>query len=238
MRLGTAKLAALALADAGVLVAARPGTALLHDLAAPRDWLARVGADAATARLAAAGLWLVAAWVAIGLLAAIAAHLPGTAGRVAARFAAVTLPRAVLRLVAGAAGLGVLVAPVAATAAAAPSTPAWPTSAAPSAPAWPTTPTTPAKPTGAPRHPPIDHPTTGPTHERDPHLPITVRAGDSLWSIAAEHLPADQRVPARIAAAWPHWYAANRRAIGSDPDHIEVGRHLQPPTAPRTEPGR
>lgn len=243
MQLSGSRFAALAGVDAAVLVSACPGTALLHDLLAPRGWLARDGADAAAARLAGAGLWLVAAWVAIGLLAVFAAELPGRCGRLAARVAEVALPRAVLKLVAGAAGLGVLAAPVAATAARAPSAPAWPTSAAPSAPAWPTAS---ASPTPAGSAPPVatPHAQQRPTDRRADATRVRVRLGDSLWSIAAEHLPAGHRAPADVAAAWPRWYSANRHVIGADPDHLEIGEHLvpppprHPPTAPRTEPGR
>ncbi len=236
------RIAGLAAADLLVFVAACPGPELMDDLGAPRQWLARVGPDTAAATLAAAGLWLVACWVAIGLLAVAAAELPGGTGRLAARLAAIVVPRALLRLVAGAAGLGVLVAPVVASAQRAPGAPAWPSSAAPSAPAWPTAPAP------GPRRPGPDHhparagtpsaarPSPPPVHVAAGR-PVSVRPGESLWSIAAHHLPAGRRDPARIAAAWPRWYAANRHVIGADPDHIEVGQHLRPPTAPRTEPG-
>ena len=252
-----ARLAFLALVDTAVLVVARPDRALWHDLGAPRAWLDRVGADTAAARLAGAGLWIVAVWLGIGVLAVLTSELPGGVGRSAARLAAVALPHVVLRMLAGAAGLGVLIAPVAATAQRAPSAPtapAWPSSAAPTAPAWPTAaPARAPAPRPASRHSPADHPAHHPAHHpvnrpaahpaRGParRVPVSVRAGDSLWSIAADHLPAGHRSPARVAASWPRWYAANRGVIGADPDHIETGQHLippHPPTAPRTEPGR
>lgn len=52
-----------------------------------------------------------------------------------------------------------------------------------------------------------------------------VRRGDTLWDIARRHLPhgAD---PARVARAWPHWYAANRGVIGADPSLILPGQRL------------
>ncbi|UNX55829.1 LysM peptidoglycan-binding domain-containing protein [Georgenia sp. TF02-10] len=58
----------------------------------------------------------------------------------------------------------------------------------------------------------------------------TVVPGDSLWRIAAAHLPpgADD---AAIAAEWPRWYAANRAVIGPDPDLIHPGQQLQAPPA-------
>jgi nucleoid-associated protein YgaU len=58
-----------------------------------------------------------------------------------------------------------------------------------------------------------------------------VRPGDSLWRIAAEHLPAGATAQ-QIATAWPHWYAANRAVIGADPNHITPGQILHPPTEP------
>lgn len=56
---------------------------------------------------------------------------------------------------------------------------------------------------------------------------ITVRAGDSLWSIASERLGPDAAL-ADIDAAWRELYAANRQAIGTDPDLIHPGLDLEP----------
>jgi nucleoid-associated protein YgaU len=58
--------------------------------------------------------------------------------------------------------------------------------------------------------------------------PVVVRPGDTLWDIAAAHLPGDPTT-AGVAAAWPRWYAANRRAIGPDPDLLLPGQRLRPP---------
>lgn len=57
---------------------------------------------------------------------------------------------------------------------------------------------------------------------------VTVRAGDSLWSITAGLLPpgADD---ARIAAAWPLLYDANRDVVGPDPGLIHPGDVLTVP---------
>lgn len=58
---------------------------------------------------------------------------------------------------------------------------------------------------------------------------VTVRAGDSLWSIVRARLPdADD---ADIAVAVGSWYAANRDVIGDDPDLIHPGQRLTPPGA-------
>jgi len=50
---------------------------------------------------------------------------------------------------------------------------------------------------------------------------LVVRPGDSLAGIARQ-LYGD-------AAAWPQIYAANRAAIGPDPNHLEVGLELTLP---------
>jgi len=57
---------------------------------------------------------------------------------------------------------------------------------------------------------------------------VEVRPGDSLWLIAARHLPpgADD---ADVAAAWPAWYAANAQLIGADPGLIRPGQTLRVP---------
>lgn len=67
-------------------------------------------------------------------------------------------------------------------------------------------------------------PATGPTLATT----VTVERGDSLWAIAARHLPAGA-TDAQIAAAWPAWYHANAAAIGPDPDLIRPGQVLVVP---------
>lgn len=65
----------------------------------------------------------------------------------------------------------------------------------------------------------------------------TVTPGESLWSVAASALAADaapgKSVTAEdVAAYWPRLHAANRAAIGPDPDLITPGQRLvlPPPT--------
>jgi nucleoid-associated protein YgaU len=67
-----------------------------------------------------------------------------------------------------------------------------------------------------------------PTAQPSPPRWYVVRPGDCLWTIARAHLPGS-RSNAAVAAAWPTWYAANRHAIGPDPDLIRVGLHLHEP---------
>lgn len=64
---------------------------------------------------------------------------------------------------------------------------------------------------------------------RETTTEVIVRSGDSLWSIAAAHLESGAN-NAQIAAAWPRWYEANKKVIGKNPDHLELGQVLQVPT--------
>jgi len=55
-----------------------------------------------------------------------------------------------------------------------------------------------------------------------------VRAGDSLWTIAADRL-APGATEADVAVAWPRWYATNRAVVGDDPQLIRPGQVLAEP---------
>jgi nucleoid-associated protein YgaU len=226
--------------DAAALVACRPSARLLAELAHPRAWVAASGADAATAELAAGLLWLLACWLGIGLLACGLGRLPGGAGALAQRTARLVLPRAIYRLAAGATGLGITLAPAAAGAvpadAPAPpppvAAPQWPAGdgGAPHAPGWPTSNRAPAHAAGrTPAHN-RDKPQQHRGH-RPPPTPshVVVHEGETLWQIAAAHL-SGRPSAARVAAAWPRWYAANRRVIGDDPNLIQPGQTLRPPS--------
>jgi nucleoid-associated protein YgaU len=57
---------------------------------------------------------------------------------------------------------------------------------------------------------------------------VTVRPGDSLWSIAAGELGPGARA-GDIAVAWPRWWAANRALVGADPNLIHPGQRLRAP---------
>jgi len=61
-----------------------------------------------------------------------------------------------------------------------------------------------------------------------------VRPGDSLWLIAARQL-GPQPSATEIADAWPRWYVANKRLIGSDPDLIRPGQVLHAPAPAQPE---
>ena len=62
---------------------------------------------------------------------------------------------------------------------------------------------------------------------------VVVHRGDTLWSIVADRLGPDADAT-RIAQEWPRWYAANRTAIGDDPDLLQVGASLHAPTEARS----
>ena len=57
---------------------------------------------------------------------------------------------------------------------------------------------------------------------------VPVRAGESLWTIAARELGTGAS-DVDIAARWPLWYQANRNVIGADPNVLLPGQLLSPP---------
>lgn len=74
---------------------------------------------------------------------------------------------------------------------------------------------------------PLPDRTTGVVHRaaRPPGL-VTVRRGDTLWSIAAAHLPTGANA-AEVDRAWRALYAHNRDRLGPDPDLIRPGAELR-----------
>lgn len=73
------------------------------------------------------------------------------------------------------------------------------------------------------------HLVTGAPHRTAPSGEVVVHRGDSLWAIVARALGPHAR-DARVAAEWPRWYAANRSAIGDDPNLLRPGTILRPPS--------
>jgi hypothetical protein len=241
-----ARVGGVTMADFAVLLALRPHPGELgRDLMAPHAWVVRAGADGAAIELAATALWCTAAWLALGLLACLGARLPGAAGRCGHRIARAALPSAVYRVVAGAAGLGLLLAPLAAGAASAQSpaghsgpraavSPEWPTDSPLPAPAWPTgagpLATVPPRHSSEHRQPqrPPQRAIAPDPAQRAEHA-VIVRTDDSLWSIAAASLPGPVSA-AKIARSWPRWYAVNRAVIGANPAFLVPGQTLHAPT--------
>ncbi len=178
-------------------------------------------------------------------LAAVAARgaPTGAAGRLAVRLS----PRVVRPLVSALLAVGLAAAAVPASAATrgpALPTAGWSTQQAPTPPS--TSPTSsrtdaalPAAgwvPTGAPPAPPRAAPPVG-LVAAAPHRPaerpgetVTVHRGDCLWSVVARQL-GPHASDARVAAEWPRWWAANRAAIGEDPDLLLPGAVLRAPSA-------
>jgi hypothetical protein len=75
----------------------------------------------------------------------------------------------------------------------------------------------------APRWTPVT-----PVADDETDAAVVVVRGDTLWDIAARHLPAGAS-DAQVAAAWPAWYAANAATIGPDPSVIRPGQILAVP---------
>lgn len=195
--------------------------------------------DAAVAAAAAVLAWLVLGWLALGLLLSLLEVVVGASGParrglvggLAGAVAPATVRRVVhaslrVGVVAGVGGSAVL-APVAVHAS--PSRPAadvrltddpdpvdWPVLDRPAHPVQlvRSAPATPTTVTGAGTAP-------SPSYYR-------VRPGDSLWSIAAAHLPAGA-APGDVARAWPRWWRVNRQVVGDDPDLIRPGQLLRVP---------
>lgn len=84
-----------------------------------------------------------------------------------------------------------------------------------------------------PDRPYITAPETEPETEPDtpPRDTVTVQSGDTLWAIAAAHLPVATD-DAAIAHAVHAWHATNRVVLGDDPNLIKPGQVLTPPEEP------
>lgn len=93
------------------------------------------------------------------------------------------------------------------------------------------------QPAASGRHAPSPLPETDAPGPAVRQTSVTVSPGDTLWAIAAEHLP-DDATAAEIATAWPRWYALNESVIGTDPDLIRPGQQLLVPDEPVTEESR
>lgn len=214
--------AALATAATGaaLLVFAPAPTSAVHTLAG-----AGAAADPFAPLLAAIALaaWSLLTWLLVVAAATAAAHLPGIAGRVGDAFARRVAPASVRRVVEVCLGLTVAVGALGAAPATAGThpPPAPPAATAPLD--WPAPPAATARPV-------LDwNPTDAPPRPADPvAAPVVVQAGDSLWAIAADHLPA-AATDAQVARSWPAWWSANRAAVGPDPDLIHPGLRLTPP---------
>jgi hypothetical protein len=251
---------ATVVADAVVLSRLEPDWGQLGaDLEAPQRWVQSVGADSAAVTLVGALLWLASVWLAVALVAGIWSLLPGRLGALGSAIGGHLMPAMLRRLVMGAAGASLLLSPTSAFAGVSHAVPAhgtpghmsntqqknmttvtligWPTDRdlhppAPPPVSWPTDKAlrTPRN-AGAPMAPDGAVPRQLTNAARTPHdSVITVQPGDSLWLIAAHRLGANA-TPAKIAAEWPRWYAANEETIGADPDLLTQGVRLSTPAS-------
>ncbi len=199
--------------------------------------------------------WVVTAWLTLTGVLVLLSRLPGLVGRLGRALVAHVAPVAVRRAVETALGLTVAVgalAPTAVLAAPVPPPPAaaatdagwdldWPSRSAADAVARrrrtaqgpsPTAVQPAEQPSPAPVRPSAGTVPARPAPARAGAPAVVVRAGDSLWSLAEASLrsagtarPTDQQV----AQAWPRWWAANRSAVGDDPDLLLPGTVLRPP---------
>lgn len=195
------------------------------------------------------GLIVVAWWLLSLLLAFTSAALARTGNERAAEITGRFSPAFMRRLALAALGLQLLGAPLA-QAAADPADPAWrptPTPAvlavwAPTVAAYSSLPTNPLlddsmDPRWKPSAPVVDpgllaaQPVRSARYQNAAEAGnVTVRAGDSLWSIAARELGGSVASDVEIAMEWPRWYQANRAVIGDNPGLLLPGQVLQPPS--------
>jgi hypothetical protein len=162
--------------------------------------------DSALGALTGAALLLLAGWVVAGVLAVALLHLPGALGRLGRGLLRLLLPRALRLVVLGLVGTQALTGTALADAGGA----EVPTVGRPLTTALPAITPPPSR------------------ADRPGDRVVVVRPGDSLWTIAADHLDRDAGT-AQVAASWPRWYAANASAIGADPDMLAVGTVLVVP---------
>lgn len=200
----------------GVVSAPPPRSALSVVLAAEQ---------AAPAALVVAGLGLavhaVAGWLLLVVLLTLGVRAPAGVGRLCRVLLRRCAPAAVRRGVALVLGTGLtlgLAGPAAAETASAPA----PRADAASA-----------------QLPPLDWPglspardaertSTAPRTSRADDRVVLVRAGDTLWDIAARTAARPVTDAAR-ADEWPRWWSANRAVVGDDPDRLVPGQRLVAP---------
>jgi nucleoid-associated protein YgaU len=187
--------------------------------------------------LLALSAWVLAGWLLLIGLLTLAGRLPGVAGRCSAACSRRVAPAAVRRAVEVALGLTVAVGVLGASPASA--SVQGPPAAAPPAAAVSLDWSAPAPATDLdwPAPSPVLEPASEPASAAD--MTVVVRPGDTLWGLAEQSLRAAGDAgptDAEIAQAWPAWWAANRDAVGDDPDLLRPGTSLAPPDADRAGP--
>lgn len=200
-------------------------------------------------------LVVLAAWLAAAVAAAALARAPGAVGRASRHAWRLLVPAALRAGVVAVAGAQVAVPAMAmdqpadssgadAASSGAVAIASMPvvgrpvTTIAPSPPPTPDhvspSPTSPAEasppPVSASPSPAVSPTVESPVTTADQPSSVMVRAGDSLWSIAARDLASTATVD-EIAQHWPRWYRQNRATIGPDPNLIYAGMVLLAPDA-------
>jgi resuscitation-promoting factor RpfA len=191
--------------------------------------------------------WVLTAWLVLTVAVTLLGRVPGGVGRLARRVGARVAPAAVRRTVEVALGLTVTVGVIGTGSAAAadavspePTGPAglsldWAGTTATPDLDWPAT--QPAAPGTEVRAAPMSaDPSAAELRAQQASAPadeVVVRPGDSLWRLAEHDLQrrtGQRPTTAQTAAAWPSWWAANREAVGDDPDLIHPGTPLAAPS--------
>lgn len=201
--------------------------------------------DEAVALAAAVLAWLVCGWLLLGTAAALAEAAVATCG---GRLGRATLPsrlaravtptalRVVIRRSVGTSLAMSALTGVGMTGVGLVATPAWAVATATVSSAGPAytddsrSPNIPSLDRPATDGRTSEHPTTEPAPRGSAHY--LVRPGDTLWDIAAAHLPG-RPTSVSIARVWPLWWQANRSVVGDDPGLIRPGQVLQAPGGAR-----
>jgi hypothetical protein len=201
---------------------------LIATLTDPAQAAVSGGADAIVLPCALAVCWLGLLWFAAIVVSAALGVLPGLIGSGARAVCLAITPRLLQRV-----ALGTLSATLATSAVsagtsamafAADSRPA--PVAAPSL-DWPTDRVMPPHSATPTRHPMPKSAVPGRHRPTSPGA-VTVRHGDTLWALAANHL-GPSATNQDIAVEWPRWWSANRDVIGPDPHLIRPGQRLRVP---------
>lgn len=221
---------AAAAGASGLLLLAAP--APLAAARALREAGSAVDPTAPLVALLALAAWALAAWLLLAVALTAGGHLPGLAGRALAALGRAVAPAAVRRGVELALGLTVAVGALGPGPAAA----GGPTAGSAAGPAA-EAPATPPAPDldWAAAPPPVR--AAAPASRSGAPAPgsasLVVQPGDTLWGLAEQDLVRRGRstTDAAVAREWPRWWAANRDAVGDDPDLLHPGTPLSPPPA-------
>lgn len=215
-------------AAAGALLLAGPTPG--HALDQLRHAASAADATAPLVALLSLTAWGLAAWLVLTVALTAAAHLPGLLGVAFAAVARRAAPVAVRRAIEVGLGLTVAVG----TWGAAPAAADPDTAAGASVPVAAVSLDWAAQAEAA--GPDLDWSAAPPPAAPTPDVTqaVVVAPGDSLWALAEQDLAAHSGTAptaAAVAQAWPGWWAANRDAVGADPDLIQPGIRLTPPAA-------